>query len=151
MRSSQWKLCKLHKSVLERWSQVNQVRRKKGDLIKLRNQDVQKKAKKAYESIVPDGCQLNVFCVSNQEYRKLKYEDQTGCIKASQTGIPQLREFALAIAAPPIEKHFSRRVKTSMPSFIETVHLWCTKKSIENAAEILAIVVKPQQVCQFFC
>jgi len=114
--------------------------------MKMRNKDVIKKADKAYESIVPDYCCFEVFCVSNQEYRKLKFPDKAGCVKANDTGIPQLRKFALKLAAPSIEKHFSRRMETAIPNFIETVDLWCKKQPVANAEQILATVTGPQQV-----
>lgn len=114
--------------------------------MKLRNKDVVRKADKAYESIVPDHGQLRVFCVSNQEYRKLKYPDKAGCVKAIDTGIPQLRKFALQLAAPSLEKHFNRRIETAIPNFIDMVDSWCKKQPVANAEQILATVTGPQQV-----
>jgi len=114
--------------------------------MRLRNKDVTKKTMKAYESINPNSCHLRVFCVSNQEYRKLKYVDKAGCIKASETGIPQLRTFALQLAAPTIQKHFDRRMETSIPSFIDSVDLWCNKQPVANAEQILAAINAPREV-----
>lgn len=117
-------------------------------LMQLRNEDVKKKAKKSYNNLVPDDYSLPVFCVSNAEYTKLKYAETRGALQADVTGIPVLRAFALSRVAPTIQQHLERRLEAAVPSFIETVDLWCRKEPVANAAQILAKIREPQSVSQ---
>lgn len=128
------------------------MHRKKAKLISLRNIDVQQRAAKAFKDHVPSGVQLNVFCVSNDEYKKWKHPDssENHTMDIEVTGIPAVRAFLRERAAPRVQRHFELRIGDTVPSLIDTTKLWCIRAPVENADEIIQTAIEPQQVsiCQ---
>lgn len=114
----------------------------------LRNADVKQRAAKVFKELVPSGAQLNVFCVSNDEYKKWKHPDSSDnqTMDIEVTGIPAIRAFLLERAAPRVQRHFEIKIDDGVPSLIETTKIWCDREPVKNAEKIIQKAIEPQQV-----
>jgi len=71
-------------------------------IVDVRNNHVASTLKKEKQKYIPAGCSLSVYCVSNTEYATHQRPHARRQLSVDSTGIPELRSFALGLAAPAV-------------------------------------------------
>lgn len=112
-----------------------------------RNKYITNALKEKYSDLVPKGTTLNVFCVSNSEYHKFKYQKDANSIdlNVAATGIPQLRSFGLSRSAPNIEEAKISNANRAR-WLTSSARMWTQNTAVKDPEKLLEIAKRPQAV-----
>ncbi|KAK4963171.1 hypothetical protein LTR10_000799 [Elasticomyces elasticus] len=117
-----------------------------GLLVKARNGSVAAGVRKEMRSYLPKGTELPFFPVANRHYATIKgaLTLPPPILDAQGTGIPDLRAYALSLAAPGLMQTLQSYIHTRFHVFITGVDLWANRRYIKTADELRRIVDKPK-------
>ncbi|KAK3709592.1 hypothetical protein LTR37_010813 [Vermiconidia calcicola] len=118
-----------------------------GLIAQARNNHITASLQEAKQEHLPKGVTLDVFCVSNQHYAAHKNATKVSgpTLSVGMTQIPELRKFALRLAAPKILRSLEDFTKHDFSVFIKGLDLWASSELVEGRSELLSIVRSPQQ------
>ncbi len=118
-------------------------------LVTLRNADVIAALREEFADRITDTKPLNVFCISNTEYRKLKDapEDNSVDLTAEATGIPALRAYAWRLPAPSLWKSLVCYLEGPFAGWIEGLAIWSHGKKVKNRNQLLKKIATRRHVC----
>jgi len=118
-------------------------------LVTLRNADVTAALRGEFADRITDKKPLNVFCISNTEYRKLKDapEENSVDLTAEATGIPALRAYAWRLPAPYLWKALVCYLEGPFAGWIDGLAIWSHGKKVTNRNQLVRRVATRRQVC----
>ena len=97
---------------------------------------------------LPNGASLNVFCASNFHYaaRKNACDIPKPLLEVTMTGIPEIRKFALTLAAPKLLQAVEDFTKHEFSIFFQGLDMWASREVVDGRARLLGIVQVPGAV-----
>lgn len=116
-------------------------------LTTLRNDSITRQLHGKYDSLLPEGCDLKVFCISNKHYGALKgtINIPKPHLGADETGIPALRNHILSLAADPDLTYLDTYIKYHYAHHMKGYVLWAHSTRVKSPDELRKIVFQPQQ------
>lgn len=146
-RVQQTTIDSLSKAKLDKDAELNDLHTKLYNSIALvRNQSITNQLREKYKEHIPEGCMLQVFCISNRHYIAAKGVTSLPApvLKVQNTSIPELRSYALSIAAPAVFENFESYVH-GFRIFSQGLEMWANGKTVVSTADLREIVLRPQQ------
>lgn len=101
---------------------------------------------------MPEGRLLEVHCISNRQYSRLKGVAITDSVHlgAEATGIPGLRAYSLGLPALAAMENLEGYMNYTHRAFLNGLLLWTEKTSVKNQRRLLDVVEAPQKVCSSY-
>lgn len=98
---------------------------------------------------MPEGKVLEVHCISNHQYARLKGVSTTNSVNmgAEATGIPGLRAYSLSLPAPAAMSNLESYMNHVRPAFLNGLLLWTQRTPVKNHERFLDVVQAPQTAC----
>lgn len=113
-------------------------------LIDARNHYITQRLKDEKRQYMPQGAELRIVCVSNHQYSEFKSSEsqaqRLGDI--NDTGIPELRLYALSLASPGVWETYEEHLLFKIKVFFSGVHSWAQGCSIKRHSGLIAAVQK---------
>ena len=115
-------------------------------IVRLRNYDITEQLREKYGEHIPEGCELQVFCISNKHYAAAKgiIHVKPPLLAPEDTNIPALRRYALKLAAPTLMRNLEGFVNHKFTVFMKGLELWAHGSSVKSPEELRKIVAQPQ-------
>lgn len=90
-----------------------------------------------------------VFCVSNLHHAAQKHHLSVAgpILSTADTGIPEVRAYALELPAPAMWHAFVDHIKINSANVQSAIGLWAGVGIVEDPSQLQSIVTKPQTVC----
>jgi hypothetical protein len=117
-------------------------------VVAARNRYIKETLQRDKQQHLPKGASLNVFCASNLHYAARKNAGDTPkpLLDVAMTGIPEIRKFALALAAPKMLRAVEDFTKHEFSIFFQGLDMWASREVVDGRARLLGIVQVPGAV-----
>jgi hypothetical protein len=119
-------------------------------LVAVRNEYIKETLTRSRRKHIPNGAPLSIFCVSNLHYAAHKDTESKlqPLLEVKMTGIPDVRRYALTLAAPKLFRSVEDFTKTESSLFFGGLNLWANKEVVDGRQHLLAIVQEPATVIE---
>lgn len=115
-------------------------------LVATRSTQVTDRLMERFQKTLPEGQDLKVLCCSNKHYLALKGSSLFGPrLQPSETGILDIRYYALELAAPELMRTFVHYQACSIPLLLKDLGLWLNAARVNGRNELLLMVKGPQE------
>ncbi|KAK0874126.1 hypothetical protein LTR87_011679 [Friedmanniomyces endolithicus] len=113
--------------------------------VQARNQWVTEQIRETMEGTLPKGATLAVHCISTAHYAAIKAgrSVEGPRLTPEATGVPALRAYALALAAPELMQSLEQYCSEDLNVFFKNARLWIKTTHVERRAEILRLAQVP--------
>ncbi|KAK1813169.1 hypothetical protein LTR12_012423 [Friedmanniomyces endolithicus] len=113
--------------------------------VQARNQWVTQQIRETMEGTLPKGATLAVHCISTAHYAAIKAGRwvEGPRLTPEGTGVPALRAYALALAAPELMQSLEQYCSEDLNVFFKSAQLWIKTTHVERRAEILRLAQVP--------
>lgn len=117
-------------------------------VVDARNTKVERNMQKELAAHAPKGQKIPVFCISNYEYNSLVKgpNHKVPRMTAEETGVPRLRSYANSLTAPAVFEARKAYLLSTVPLFIEGLHLWTQERLGECNDELIKVVQNPIEI-----
>lgn len=133
------------KERLEREVEALEARRFEA-VVDARNSYVSTRLKREKQKHIPAGHILPVYCISNTEYMAHKNIGAKQQMSVESTGIPALRAFALALAAPAVWRATEDHLSHKIPVLFRGAQLWAQNTPANHNADLIETVKGVQSI-----
>lgn len=113
--------------------------------VQARNQWVTEQIRETMEGTLPKGATLAVHCISTAHYAAIKAgrSVEGPRLTPEATGVPALRAYALALAAPELMQSLEQYCSEDLNVFFKNARLWIKTTHVKRRAEILRLAQVP--------
>ena len=117
-----------------------------GLVVRARNTHIIESLQREKQRHLPKGKVLDVVCVSNLHYAAHKGDAGVNgpLLNVDATGISELRDFALSLAAPKVMRALEDFTRHELSVFFKGLDLWARQELVGGRKILAAIVQKPQ-------
>lgn len=120
-------------------------------LVQARGDFISRRLREDKQKYLPEGLELPVYCVSNSQYFAHKLVDDADEIimETATTGIPELRAYALELAAPSIWEETKAYLTFSVAGFLHGANAWAEAEHKQRRTGLLQCVNTAQKDWNF--
>lgn len=118
--------------------------RGRGLVMDARNDYIARRLVTEKSKYMPDGAKLRIICVSNFLYTELKtsQSDSQQIGDINDTGIPELRSYALLLASPGVWETYEEHLLFKVRVFFSGIHNWAEGCPVKRHAGLIDTVRK---------
>ncbi|KAK4550660.1 hypothetical protein LTR36_000239 [Oleoguttula mirabilis] len=117
-----------------------------GLIVRARNTHIVGALQREKQQHLPKDKKLNAFAVSNLHYAAHKEVATVSgpALSTELTGIPEIRAFALNMAAPKVFRSLEDFINQNFSLFIRALELWANQQLAQGRGALLEMVKEPQ-------